>query len=180
MTTKQVLLDAFSVAKDASLDSIDVTLDTSKWSKRKQNIIVKAIDSGIADCGWQTAHFVSALAKSYGLGTQRLTIWDRGLQTEMIKPDKVTEVFSYIAAMIKMSESHPTWNESAFLESLDTGNTPVYVPLPSNFSKADRHKFIKDYLKNQDEQEQVIRNNLINDIRSGHKLTVSYTIEKGE
>lgn len=181
MAINQIVHDAYAIAKDASIDSIDVTLDTSKWSKRKQNIIVRAIDTGIADCGWDTAHFVSALLDSYGLGTQRLTIWEQEMSLNLVKPEKVEEVKAYIAAMIRLNPNNATWAEDRFMNALEgNGHSPKVVPIPRSFSKQDKHKFITEYLKDKDEQEQAIRNELINKIRSGHKLTISYTIYKGE
>lgn len=183
MAINQIVHDAYAIAKDAAIDSIDVTLDTSKWSKRKQNIIVRAIDTGVADCGWDTAHFVTALLDSYGLGTQRLTIWEQEMPLNLVKPEKVEEVKAYIAAMIRLNPNEfTTWAEDRFMNALEgnAGNFPKAVPIPRNFSKQDRHKFITEYLKDKDEQEQAIRNELINKVRSGHKLTISYTIHKGE
>jgi len=176
MAIKQITYDAYAVAKDASVDSIEVTLDTSKWSKRKQNIIVKAIDTGIADCGWDTANFVGNLLDTYGLGTQKITHWNQELSLNLVKPEKVEEVKAYIAALIRLKE-HTSWSEDRYMDSLERDDYPTStVPIPNSFSKEDRHKFVKDYLKDKDEQEQEIRNNLINDIRSGHKLTISFTI----
>lgn len=175
MAIQQIVHDAYAIAKDTSVDSIDVTLDTSKWSKRKQNIIVKAIDTGVADCGWDTAHFVSNLLDTYGLGTQKITNWNQELSLSLVKPEKVEEVKAYVAAMIRLKE-YTSWTEDRFMHDLNNNFTIYGVPIPSAFSKADRRKFIDEYLKPQEEQEKELRAKLINDIRSGHKLTISFTI----
>jgi hypothetical protein len=183
MAINKIVHEAYAIAKDASIDNIKVTLDTSKWSKRKQNIIVRAIDTGVANCGWDTATFVTALTKSYGLGTQRIHMWNQGLSMSMVKPDKVEEVCAYIAAMLKMRQHasedryyHTSWSEDRFLEALEDGRIPSDIPIPRTFNKKDSDKFVMDYLKDQDEQEKVIRQNIINDVRSGSKISISFTI----
>lgn len=177
MATNKLVAEAYAVSKDEAVDSINVTIDTSKWSKRKQNIIVRAIDTAVADCGWDTGVFVKALTNSYGIGTQRISKWNTSIDRALINPDKFVEVCAYIAAMVRMREGGPvSWDETNFLRSLDDGNTPPHVPLPKEFSREDRALFLRDYLKPQAEADKVIRTKLINDIRSGHKLTISYTI----
>ena len=100
----------------------------------------------------------------------------------MVKPDKVEEVCAYVAALIKMRTSslsqrpHTSWSEDVFLGALDIGDVPATIPIPRTFSKADSDKFISEYLRDQDEQEQIIRQNIINDIRSGSKISISFTI----
>ena len=178
MAIHEIVHDAYAVAKDASIDNINVTLDTSKWSKRKQNLIVRAITTGIADCGWDTGHFVKALAESYGLGMHRISSWSTLLSMDLVKPDKVVEVCAYISALIKMKGNieNRTYSERSFVALLETGDVPDVVPIPSSFSPSDRRVFVDSYLKDQDEAEKVIREKLINEIKSGHKLTISFTI----
>jgi hypothetical protein len=49
--------------------------------------------------------------------------------------------------------------------------------IPEKFNTKDREKFVKDYLKPQEEQEQIKRAELINLVRSGSLLTISYIIK---
>jgi hypothetical protein len=177
MAIKQIVHDAFAIAKNDAVSKVEVTLDTNLWSKRKQNIIVKAIDSGVADCGYETGWFIKELLDNYGLGTEQMHRWNQTMSVEMIKPDKLDEACAYVAAMIRMRDGgYTSWDEDVFLKDLDAGLEPKQIPIPRGFSKADRHKFVVDYLKDQDEQEKVLRVDLINKIRSGHKLTISFTI----
>ncbi len=177
MAIKQIVHDAFAIAKNDAVSKVEVTLDTNLWSKRKQNIIVKAIDSGVADCGYETSWFIKQLLNNYGLGTEQMHRWNHTMSVEMIKPDKLDEACAYVAAMIRMrDEEWTSWNEDVFLKDLDAGLKPEQIPIPRGFNAADRHKFVMDYLKDQDEQEKVLRADLINKIRSGSLLTISFTI----
>ena len=176
MAIKQIVHDAYAIAKDASISNIDVTLDTSMWSKRKQNIIVKAIDLGVADCGWETANFVAALTKTYDIGVQKVTQWNRDLDLDLVEPSRVEEVKAYVAALIRTRVGVTSWSENRFMNALENGHVVSRVPIPVNFGKGDRQKFVADYLKPQDEADRIRRDNLINKIRSGHKLTISFTI----
>jgi len=99
------------------------------------------------------------------------------MSVEMVKPDKLDEASAYVAAMIRMREGgYTSWDEDVFLKDLDAGLEPKQIPIPRGFSKVDKHKFVMDYLKDQDEQEKVLRADLINKIRSGSLLTISFTI----
>ena len=176
MAINKIVHEAYAIAKDASIDSIDVTLDTSKWSKRKQNIIVKAIDIGVATCGWDTAHFVKAITKTYGIGVLNATRWYSTIDVELIDPAKLEEAKAYVAALVKIRGDNASYRENLFIRDLDEGREIDSVPIPMGFSSEDQNKFITEYLKPQDEADQIKRANLINDIRSGHKLTISFTI----
>jgi len=177
MAIHQIVHDAFAIAKNDAVSKIEVTLDTTLWSKRKQNIIVRAIESGVADCGYDTSWFIQQLLSNYGLGTERIHSWSHNMSVEMVKPDKLDEASAYVAAMIRMREGgYTSWDEDVFLKDLDAGLEPKQIPIPRGFSKVDKHKFVMDYLKDQDEQEKVLRADLINKIRSGSLLTISFTI----
>jgi hypothetical protein len=177
MAIKQIVHDAFAIAKNDAVSKVEVTLDTNLWSKRKQNIIVRAIESGVADCGYDTSWFIKQLLGNYGLGTERIHSWNHTMSAEMIKPDKLDEARAYVAALIRMREGgYTSWDEDVFMKDLDAGLEPKQIPIPRGFSKVDKHKFVMDYLKDQDEQEKVLRADLINKIRSGSLLTISFTI----
>ena len=189
----------YEMAKNYSSKEIRVEMDfdTSRWSKRMQNIVVKAVDTGIANCGYDTAWFVENLLKHYDLGTlNNGGGWRNDLPISMIKPDKVDEAISYVAAMIRIKpqdEGHYYRNSSRhWLEKLDKNGikTPeenakcgwdemgiTDIPIPEDFSNADKDKFTRDYLKPQEEQEALKRAELINLIRSGSLLSISYIIK---
>jgi hypothetical protein len=191
----------YEMAKNYSSKEIRVEMDfdTSRWSRRMQNIVVDAIDTGVANCGYDTAWWVENLLKHYGLGTvNNGGSWRNGeLPLTMIKPDKIDEAVSYVAAMLRLKprESYGGYyrhNNTHWLETLDKNGikTPeenaklnynemgiTDIPIPDDFSKANRDKFTRDYLKPQEEQEQIKRAELINLIRSGSLLSISYIIK---
>ena len=190
----------YEMAKNYSSKEIRVEMDfdTSRWSRRMQNIVVKAVDTGIANCGYDTAWWVENLLKHYDLGTlNQGGSWRNDLPIDMIKPDKVEEAVSYVSAMlrVKPKESYGGYyrhNTTHWLEKLDKNGvkTPkenaglswdkqgvTDIPIPEDFSNADKDKFTMDYLKPQEEQEALKRAELINSIRSGSLLSISYIIK---
>jgi len=168
--------EAFSIAKDSAVSEVDIILDPGKWSQRKKNIIVKAVDLGVAQCGYDTAMFVKALTKTYGIGTEAVHYWSSGLDVNLIKPEKVEEAVAYVAALIRLKDE-VTWLEERFMSAVESNLIdPTHIPIPNAFSNKDKAKFIVSYLKPQEEADRIIRDKLINDIRSGTKLTISFTI----
>ena len=190
----------YEMAKNYSSKEIRVEMDfdTSRWSRRMQNIVVKAVDTGIANCGYDTAWWVENLLKHYDLNTvNNGGGWRHDLPIYLIKPEKVDEAVSYVAAMLRMKpkENYGGYyrhNSQHWLEKLDKNgvktekeNAPLgwdkqgvtTIPIPEDFSNADKDKFTMDYLKPQEEQEALKRAELINSIRSGSLLSISYIIK---
>ena len=188
----------YEMAKNYSSKEIRVEMDfdTSRWSQRMQNIVVKAVDTGIANCGYDTAWWVENLLKHYELNTlNNGGNWRHNLPIYMVKPDKVEEAVSYVAAMLKMKPvmaGYYRHGNTHWLETLDKNGikTPeenaklswekqgvADIPIPDDFSNADKDKFTMDYLKPQEEQEALKRAELINSIRSGSLLSISYIIK---
>jgi len=187
----------YEMAKNYSSKEIRVEMDfdTSRWSKRMQNIVVKAVDTGVADCGMDTAWFVKHLLTHYDLDTTNISgYWNRDIPLSAIKPDKVDEAVSYVAAMLRMKASLNYGDERWLQRLSDYGVSKlsrdeqkalgwqamdkqgIYeIPVPA-FSKKDREVFTTMYLKPQDEQQQAKRAELINLIRSGSLLSISYII----
>ena len=174
--------EVYDITKDQAVSNVTVDIDTSRWSTRKKNIIVKAIDKGVANCGYDTGWFIKKLLSTYGLNTHQLHYWNSYLDVNLIKPEKLEEVKAYGVAMIKMranqggenSWRNTSWAEDRFLRDVDEGLHIKDIPIPSTFNQSDKEKFIKDYLKHQDEQEQVLRNSLIDKVRAGETLSVSF------
>lgn len=192
--------DTVGLAKNSATTQVRVAMDfdTSTWSGRMKNIVCNAIDTGVADCGWETGWWIKHFLKHHGLGTERLWGWQSDLPLSAIKDDMVDEAVSYVAAMIKVKDyRHLDYNERNWIErltdkgvsnlakqELDAMNWQqrnnqgvIDIPVP-NFSKADRQLFIKKYLKPMDEQQKIKRAELINSIRSGSLLSISYIINK--
>ena len=192
--------ETVGLAKNSATKQVRVEMDfdTSTWSRRMQNIVCNAIDTGVADCGWETGWWVKHFLEQHGLGTARLWGWSHDLPLNVIKEEMVDEAVAYVAAMIKVKDyRHLDYNERNWIErltdkgvsnltkqELDAMNWQqrnnqgvIDIPVP-NFSKADRQVFIKKYLKPMDEQQKIKRAELINSIRSGSLLSISYIINK--
>ena len=190
--------DTVGLAKNSATTQVRVAMDfdTSTWSGRMKNIVCNAIDTGVADCGWETGWWIKHFLKHHGLGTERLWGWQSDLPLSAIKDDMVDEAVSYVAAMIKVKDYKLLdYNERNWIERLtekgvskltrkeydalgwqQRNNEGVLdIPVP-NFNKADRQVFIREYLKPMDEQQQIKRAELINLIRSGSLLSISYII----
>ena len=175
---------------------VEIDFDTNKWSGRMKNIVCKAIDTGVANCGWETAWWVEHFLKHHGLDTlNHGGYWNRDLPLKMIKPDKIEEAVAYVSAILRMTPDDGYRGTNYWLERLsDKGISKlsheeitkqglwrtegIYdIPIPRNFENQDKEKFLTEYLKPIDEQQAVIRADLINKIRSGSLLSISYIIK---
>ena len=175
---------------------VEIDFDTNKWSGRMKNIVCKAIDTGVANCGWETAWWVEHFLKHHGLDTlNHGGYWNRDLPLKMIKPDKIEEAVAYVSAILRMTPDDGYRGTNYWLERLsDKGISKLSheeitkqglwqtegisdIPIPRNFDNQDKDKFLTDYLKPIDEQQAVIRADLINKIRSGSLLSISYIIK---
>ena len=177
---------------------VEMDFDTNRWSGRMKNIVCKAIDTGVANCGWETAWWIEHFLKHHGLDTlNHGGHWNRDIPLEMIKPDKIEEAVAYIAAIARMTpednygyRSTDYWleklgakgisklsHEEIRKQGLWSTEGVADVPIPRNFDNKDKEKFLRDYLKPIDEQQAVTRADLINKIRSGSLLSISYIIK---
>ena len=155
---------------------VEIDFDTSRWSGRMKNIVCKAIDTGVAQCGYETAWWVENFLKHHELSTVKIWGWQSDLPTNMIKPDKVEEALAYVAAIYKMQD-RLNFGEERWLDDVGEKGIDVRaIRIPQEFSNKDREKFIRDYLKPQEEQEALKRAELINLVRSGSLLSISYII----
>ena len=155
---------------------VEIDFDTNRWSGRMKNIVCKAIDTGVAQCGYETAWWVEHFLKHHELSTVKIWGWQSDLPTNMLKPDKVEEALAYVAAIYKM-QPRLNYGEERWLDDVGEKGIDVRaIRIPQEFSTKDKEKFIKDYLKPQEEQEALKRAELINSIRSGSLLSISYII----
>ena len=175
---------------------VEIDFDTNKWSGRMKNIVCKAIDTGVANCGWETAWWVEHFLKHHGLDTlNHGGYWNRDLPLKMIKPEKIEEAVAYVSAILRMTPDDGYRGTNYWLERLsDKGISKlsheeitkqglwrtegIYdIPIPLNFDNQDKDKFLTDYLKPIDEQQAIKRAELINLVRSGSLLSISYIIK---
>ena len=176
---------------------VEIDFDTNKWSGRMKNIVCKAIDTGVANCGWETAWWVEHFLKHHGLDTlNHGGYWNRDLPLKLIKPNKIEEAVAYVAAIARLNPDDGGYGGNNYwLERLnDKGISKLSreeitkqglwrtegitdIPIPRNFDTKDKEKFLRDYLKPIDEQQAIKRAELINLVRSGSLLSISYIIK---
>ena len=185
--------EAVSMAKNYATKEarVEIDFDTSRWSGRMKNIVCKAIDTGIANCGYETAWWIEHFLTHHGLDTlNNGGNWRHDLPIKMIKPEKVEEAVAYVSAMLKMKGDGIGWSNDHWLAKLDKNGIKTQedenvlfrdegisvIPIPDDFSDKDKDKFTMDYLKPQEEQEALKRAELINLVRSGSLLSISYII----
>ena len=176
---------------------VEIDFDTNKWSGRMKNIVCKAIDTGVANCGWETAWWVEHFLKHHGLDTlNHGGYWNRDLPLKLIKPNKIEEAVAYVAAIARLNPDDGGYGGNNYwLERLsDKGISKLSheeitkqglwqtegisdIPIPRNFDNQDKDKFLTDYLKPIDEQQAIKRAELINLVRSGSLLSISYIIK---
>ena len=175
---------------------VEMDFDTNRWSGRMKNIVCKAIDTGVANCGWETAWWVEHFLKHHRLDTfNHGGYWNRDLPLNMVKPDKVEEAVAYVSAIVRMNPDDGYRGSNYWIEKLSSKGISKLsydeinkqglwategisdIPIPRNFDTKDKEKFLNDYLKPIDEQQAVTRADLINKIRSGSLLSISYIIK---
>jgi hypothetical protein len=177
---KDNFYEAVGMAKNYATKEarVEIDFDTNRWSGRMKNIVCKAIDTGVAQCGYETAWWVEHFLKHHELSTVKIWGWQSDLPTTMLKPDKVEESIAYVSAIYKMQQGRLGFGEERWLDNVAEKGTDIdHIRIPMEFSIKDKEKFIKDYLKPQEEQEALKRAELINLVRSGSLLTISYIIK---
>lgn len=170
------------LGKDPAVSQIAVTLDPTRWSKRKQNIIVESLLTGVAACGSATAWLVSQLSAAAGSKTLTVTKWSNNIQSEFVKPDKLDDLLAYTSAWLRIKHASEgnrrrsgTYAEESFLRQVDAGQTPYYIPLPNNLTPDEQRAFVTEYMRDASEQEVAARQRIADMIRNGEPITVVFS-----
>lgn len=167
-----------SVSRDPSFAKATISLDTSKWSGRRRNIVLRALRDGITNCGFDTAQFIKHLTDGYGVTVQTASKWNPTIDVGAVKPEEVDNLVAYTAAWIKFEEAQQgrhygyTWYFRNFLYAIEDGKTPERIPLPSNLSDKDKSEFIKRYLRDDDTTKDV-RQQLADKINNRETITLT-------
>ena len=127
--------EAVSMAKNYATKEarVEIDFDTSRWSGRMQNIVCKAIDTGVANCGYETAWWIEKFLVHHGLDTlNNGGNWRQDLPINMLKPEKVEEAVAYVSAMIRMKPKEKyggyyRHGNDYWLEKLDKNGIKKYV-----------------------------------------------------
>jgi len=175
---------ANGLTKDKGVIGVQVMVDTSTWSPRKRNIIVKSLESGIASCGYETATIVDALSQSIGEHVNTVSRWNNHVKSYDVIPEKLDELLSYTSAWVKLKNAnmkassahyYRDWTERRFEEALEAGKTPEYVPLSNTMTYDEKREFIHPYLLASQSTTSDRLAELIASIRNGETITVTYS-----
>lgn len=172
------------LSRDPSFSAAVVSLDTSKWTGRRRNIVLRALRDGITKCGYETARFIEILTTGYGATVQILSKWSGGLDLMAVKPEEVDNLIAYTSSWVKLHLSNqrseqrnywhywnPGWHIRRFIEEVEAGKIPRRIPLPSNLTDRQQVEFIKQYLKDDDSTLDA-RESLARAIENGETLTL--------
>mgnify|MGYP006079770239 CR=1 FL=1 len=172
---------AAELSRDTGYISTTVHIDPTKWSSRRRNIIVGALNSGLASCGSDTAYFIDALTQAYGARVQSMSKWNKSFTTQCIKEEEVDNLVAYTCVWIrlKFSREHHVYdvynyqnrNLERFLDIVERGGIPESIPAPE-IKSSEQGPFIKKYLKSDAETIQ-LRQNLAQKIAQGETLTIT-------
>lgn len=181
-TDRLYIKAANALTKDKAVSRVVVEVDTSKWSSRKRNIIIKSLQTGVASCGWETAELVRALAETVGSSVNTVSKWKNYIALEEVLPEKLDELLAYTAAWLRMTlsqedRSQHRWHnytEWSALDSLDRGQIPVAIPLSRTMSYDEKRDFIQQYLKASTDREAAALNELIQLINDGATIQITY------
>jgi hypothetical protein len=171
-----------SFGRDPAVTETTVTLDTSRWSKRKKNIVLESIRTGVAACGWQTSHMIREMLQSLGSDIQQVTKWNAGIEVEMVKPEMLDDLLAYTSAWIKLTVNmneqtryyDPHWQLRSFIERIDAGHRPYNIPLPTHLSDAEKREYAAKYLKDPSDTDKVARETLIAKISNGETIQIKF------
>ena len=193
------MYEAMTMAENYATTEVrmNIDFDTSVWSSRMKNIVCKAVDTGVANCGQETAWWIEKFLQHHGLSTLNRSGWQRDLPINFVKEDKVEDAVAYMAALARIQPEIFSYGhgESHWLHKLNTLGISKFtqdeqneqrlwdtegichIPVPDKWNKADQDAFYSKYMKPQDERQQIKRAELINLIRSGSLLSISYIIK---
>lgn len=163
------------LSKDTGFAGATVTIDPKRWSTRRRNIILRALESGVATCGHETAWFIKYLTEAYGSTIETITKWSSHINIENVRQDKVEELLAYTCAWVKIKlasqgTDYSTYHLSNWIEGVNRGMRPSTIPTP-DISHSEKQAFIQQYLKADDTQRDV-RQQLANSIEKGELLSI--------
>jgi len=177
------VMSANELTKDKAVTRVTVELDTSKWSSRKRNIITSSLEKGVAACGWETASIAAHLAMTVGHHVNTISRWKNYVLVDEVLPHKLDELLAYTAAWIRIKEanggyvSQYSWirdPEVTALEAIERGVTPKHIPLNNAMTYDEKREFIHKYLKVSEVLEKEAVTRLVNSIKAGETLTITF------
>ena len=179
------------VGRSEAITTITATIDPAKWSSRKKNIIIRAIEDGIAACGRQTAQLVQQMVEHHcGEDMPSISNWRQSIQKEHVRSEKLEDLLAYTFAWIRMKKANfkpvqnsrythsyhsdgLTWMEKQFLEHTGRYGQDE-IPLNGCMTHKERHEFIKDYIIQPDDSQLAIRQALVSKIKNDEPISFTF------
>jgi hypothetical protein len=179
-TNRLYVMSANALTKDKAVSQIEVSLDTSKWSSRKRNIVVNSLRTGVAACGWVTAELIETLSGSVGASVNTISRWKNYVYADEVRPEMLDELLAYTAAWLRMDraaypENYKIGLYYRALEALDRGERLYTIPLSDSMSYDEKREFIHKYLKASEDRKSDALERMIAAIEAGETLKISYS-----
>jgi len=163
------------LSRDQGFSGATVHVDPTKWTSRRRNIVLRALNDGLTSCGHDTAYFIECLTRAYGGSVQTLTKWSSSLSTECVKEEELDNLIAYTCAWIRIalanSPNRAPYHWQNWLRSVSNGQQPSTIPTP-DISDREKVDFIKQYLKDDDETK-TLRQSLARMIEKGETLSIN-------
>ena len=169
------------LTRDTGFASATVYIDPTKWSSRRRNIVLRALNDGLTACGHETAYFIDCLTEAYGGRVQTMTKWNDSITVDCVKDEEVDNLIAYTCAWIRLklaNEPAANGNGSYFFNSrlrdwvtaVSKGHRPQTIPAPE-ISNGEKVAFVKQYLKD-DDGTKTLRQSLARKIEQGEVLSI--------
>jgi hypothetical protein len=170
------------LTRDTGFASATVHIDPTKWSSRRRNIVLRALNDGLTACGAETAYFIDCLTQAYGGRVQTMTKWNDHITVDCVKEEEVDNLIAYTCAWIRLKlANEPASNGfngsyfntrlSNWVEAVSGGERPNSIPAP-DISNGEKVAFVKQYLKDDDETK-TLRQSLARMIEQGETLSIN-------
>ena len=162
------------LTRDTGFASATVHIDPTKWSSRRRNIVLRALNDGLTACGAETAYFINCLTQAYGGRVQTMTKWNDSITVDCVKEEEVDNLIAYTCAWIRITLANarntPYYLEN-WLRQVSSGQRPNTIPAP-DISNGEKVAFVKQYLKDDDETK-ALRQSLARMIEQGETLSIN-------
>lgn len=161
------------LTRDTGFASATVHIDPTKWSSRRRNIVLRALNDGLTACGEETAYFIDCLTQAYGGRVQTMTKWNDHITVDCVKEEEVDNLIAYTCAWIRLAMANgPTgYHWERWLRNVSAGERPDTIPAP-DISNGEKVAFVKQYLKDDDETK-TLRQSLAQMIKQGETLSIN-------
>ena len=170
---------AADLSRDTGFIGATVHINPKKWSSRRRNIVLRALNDGLTSCGQETAYFIDCLTQAYGGRVQTMTKWNNQINVDCVKDEEVDNLIAYTCAWIRLKfRNAPTeYGEirinhylESWLAKVGEGIPPNTIPAPE-ISNDEKVAFVKQYLKDDDETK-TLRQSLARMIEQGEILSI--------